>query len=714
MKHLLRLSVIPLASLVAIGCGGGDDGDDGNNPDAAPPAPACSIQSENEATPGSPYNLNTFETQVMPDLTANCASCHTGDNFLGGFQFFVGERPDCNFINTFNTLINYIDLVNPANSRLVVAKQLPGHPDYDEQIYLNYITEAANNGGGGGITPPPVASPADFTVFTNAIQPLFDAQTCTAGGCHGAGAGTFLLTPNATGDALGANFIETTARYSLDLPNNSLVYLKATNNHGGWTSTMPDGTAEAGILLGWIEAAAANNTPTGGGPNVGCVSPDSYNIGVFEDEILPMFRGDLDWNDVGNESRFNGCVANGQCHGVVRQGKFSLANSMPIEDMFSTFLCYVNQGNPSRSAVVMCPLGSQGSAFCPVGHPGGEIFPDAEDLNFQKLLSFVYSGRGTVQPFDFAFFIRNINTIFNDFNAVQGGALGLTCADRAECHGVDGPGQPVPGGSNFPIIGEQIDIGSLTFNFTSAASFANFLIPNDSSLRIYPTNLIFAGSDFATGLAHRGGECFPPGSAEDQVISKFVAGLQPDAAGNIFDFLVFGDFNAAQITDEPIANENQLEAVIFDRLGSREFNNGEADLFSSADAFVDLNIPFPRDQTAGRIAYAQLCVFNAGSRVEDVQFVVDTAASQNDSQIYVNGVLTAQGAAGAATAISRLNPFISGGEPARLLLKIFQPADDNIVDGDFGFEFKVLDENGNVFLNNEIIFTTSCKNGGGL
>jgi len=711
MKHLLRLSVIPLASLVAIGCGGGDDGGDGADVDAST-EPACSIQSQNEATPGSPYNLNTFETVIMPHLTANCAACHANGNAFGGFEFYVGDVGTCEFINTFNALLPYIDLVNPANSRIVVAKQIAGHPDYDETVYLNYITAAAN-AGGGGITPPPVASPADFTVFTNQIQPLFDRNGCTAGGCHGAGAGGFLLTATATGDALSQNFIETTSRYSLSLPNNSLVYLKATNNHGGWTSTMPAGTADAGVLLAWIEAAAANNVG-GGGANAGCVSPDSYNIGVFQDEILPMFRGELDWNDVGNESRFNGCVANGQCHGVVRPGKFSLANSMPIADMFSTFLCYVDQGNPSRSEVVMCPLGSGGSAFCPVNHPGGEIFPDAEDLNFQKLLSFVYSGRGTVQPFDFAFFVRNINTIFNDFNAVQDGALGLTCADRAECHGVDGPGQPVPGGSNFPIIGEQIDVGSLTFNFTSAASFANFLIPEESSLRIYPTDLIFAGSEFATGLHHRGGQCFPPGAAEDLVISKFVGGLQPDGNGNILDFLVFGDFNAAQVNDKPVPNENQVEAAIFDRLGAREFNNGQADLFSSADAFVDLNLVFPRAQTAGRIAYAQLCIFNAGSRVEDVQFIVDTAASQNDSQIYVNGVLTAQGAAGAATAISRLNPFINGGEPARLLLKIFQPANDNIAAGDFGFEFRVVDENGNAFSNNEIIFTTSCKNGGGL
>ncbi len=324
------------------------------------------------------------------------------------------------------------------------------------------------------------------------------------------------------------------------------------------------------------------------------------------------------------------------------------------------------------------------------------------------MLAYLFGSRLDSTPLDYAFFVRKINPIFNDPQAVEGGATGRTCADTAACHGVSVAGQAPPNGSNFPIIPSASDDARLTYNFVSAASFVNFIDPNDSSLFLYPTNEIANTADhpLATGLPHPGGADFAVNSNEARAILQWAAGLRPDNAGVQGNWLVAGDFAGTQISDLTVVNEANAQPSIFDLSGG-SFNAGQWDGFFSDDGLVDLNRVFPRAQGTTRIAYAVAYLTNLSPIDLRVQIQIDTA---NPARIYVGNLLAAQDDdGGGASAIATLPAYGGDNKPTRVLIKLLQRAGDN----GLSFTARLRDELGNPLTDTsgELVITLGANGG---
>jgi hypothetical protein len=475
--------------------------------------------------------------------------------------------------------------------------------------------------------------------------------------------------------------------------------------HASGASRQVDQT-QSQALLAWIEDAKKNNVPNpGGGGAPGCAPVDKFNLGVFRSEILPVLSGAVDLNQPDGVGRGAGCMSS-QCHGIDRgPGKLSLVASADPATQLQNFACFVDLNSPSASQILACPTDQ---FYCQLQHPGQDVLGGNNDFNYQKLLAFIYGAKANVSPFDFAFFVRNINTIFNDINAVEGGAQGRTCADTFSCHGVSIAGQVPPNGSDFPIIPAATGLDRLTFNFVSATGFTNFLTPNGSSLFLYPTNEIAnrAGNPFATGLAHPGGPDFAVNSNEANLILTWAAGLRPDNQGFNRNWLVLGDFPASLITDQTLIDELTVEPAIFD-LGGGFFNRGEWDGTFSANANIDLNAVFPRVNTT-RIAYAVAYVVNTVPRPIQVQMQV---ATNNPLRIYINNELEGQNdQAGGNTVFVNLP---AAGTPntkaTKILIKLLQRAND----AQFAFTAQFRDQFGTLLtdVTRELVFTLG-PNGG--
>ena len=661
----------------------------------------CQINAEGEKSPGYPYDLAEFGEKVLPMLQGNCAAagCHAAPEGQKGFTVWAQAAVgDCGYAQTFNSLSDFIDLASPSNSAVIVSVSgaLATHPfilppeDERYTTLLDYITKASQlfiADGGAGSTPPPGASPFDYAVFQTAIQPILDTaedRGCAQSACHGTGAGNFRLTAAPARDSaeMEANFIEVTRRMNLASPETSLFYLQATTRHGANASVLAS-RQQAEAILAWIKTAAENS----GGENPGCVPVDRFNGNVFADEVLPLLRGDIDYNNPGSGSTTTGCMR-GPCHGTDRgPGILYLSDTQDAARNLANFACFVDVRNPSRSQALLCPLDDPGCVRRP--HPGQDVFGGADDLNYQKLLAFIYGSQLDATPLDFAFFVRRVNPIFNDLNAVEGGAQGRTCGDTASCHGVSVAGQPPPNGSNFPIIPNATDKARLTFNFASASSFVNFVNPEESSLFLYPTNEIANVADhpYATGLPHPGGEDFAVDSVEARTILKFAQGLRPDGNGFVTDFLVAGDYPATQISDLTPVNEIGSKPEIFDSSGAQQFNNGQWDGFFAADETIDLNVAFPRAATSGRAAYAVVYLTNTTSTDITAQIVVDT---NNAARVFVGDALVAQADGNEISAVASLPSYRASNTTTRVMIKLLQRSGDD----DFRFTLALRDEFG--------------------
>jgi hypothetical protein len=701
MYRLARaLAVTPLLAGCVTGGTPNNDGPPNTND------PACQIGVEGERVPGYPYDLSAFANDVLPVLTTNCAAagCHGAPAGAGGYTIWAEAAVgNCDYAKTFNTLARFIDLNNPGNSRVVVAINggLATHPiKYDAGdarlgALTAYIADASatnSGGGGGGVTPPPGASPFDYDVFQATIQPILDTAEgigCAGVGCHGNGAGNFTLVANpaAGSQDMLDNFLAVTARTSLQSPAASLVYLKATTRHSGSTVIS---LQQNGAMLAWIQAAADAN---GGQDPSACASPDLFNLGVFRDEIYPVLAGDVDLNNAGGGGTTTGCVR-GPCHGTDRgPGTLFLSDQISPAQNLQNFACFVDLAAPSRSQILTCPS----DIDCATGrHPGQDVFQGGQDFNYKRVLAFLYGSNVNRQPLDYAFFIRQINPIFNDLQAVEGGAQGRTCADAISCHGVSIAGEPASNGSNFPIFPNVSDDARLSFNFVSTAGFVNFLDANQSSLFLYPTNEIANTRDnpLATGLPHPGGTDFAVDSREALTILKWAAGLRPDNQGFITDWLVAGDYPATQIADLTPIDEVNATPRIFDATGAAQFNNGQWDgLFQDDrdDVTVDLNRAFPRAVNNGRIAYAVAYLTNTNAFDITAQLEI---RSPNAVRVYVGDRLVAQSenAENGVVAIADLPAYINNSNSTRVLVKLFQRANDN------GLEFsaRARDEFGNL------------------
>ncbi len=483
------------------------------------------------------------------------------------------------------------------------------------------------------------------------------------------------------------NFIAVTSRANLTTPASSLVYLRAFTRHAsGGSAVITD--PEAQQLLAWIEDAQDN---AGGGPVAGCAPVDRFNSSVFRDEIYPILRGDLDLNNPGGNGLAIGCTR-GPCHGTDRgPGVLYMSDTADVQTNLQNFACFVDLISPSSSEILLCPLDDPRCRRSP--HPGQDVFGGANDLNYQRLLAFLYGSKVDASPVDFAFFVRRINPIFNDINAVEGGAQGRTCSDTVGCHGVGVAGQAPPNGSNFPIIPNAADKARLTFNFASSASFVNFLAPEESSLFLYPTNEIadVANHPLATGLPHPGGADFAVDSNEARNILRWASGLRPDGQGFVTDWLVAGDYPASRVTDTTAIDEVNSIPAIFDPTGASQFNGGQWDALFSTSRVVDLNTSFPRDATSGRVAYAVAYLVNTTGQDITAQL---TITSPNAIRAWVGTTLVAQAeqANVGVSAIAQLPAYATAKKSTRVLIKVFQRAADD----DFTFSVQLRDDLGNV------------------
>ena len=713
LKHLIWLLFVCNAQFM-IGCFGSP------GPSTGQPTidPACQYNSKGngEASPGYPFDVAKFETDIQPVLAKSCGSqgCHAAPT--GNSNFIVwsaAKRGDCEFVKGFNSFVGKVDLATPANSAALTAVNggLAGHPfkldatSPDLAKLQSFVSSAAttfaSGSGGGGVVPPPGPSPFDFKVFQATIEPML--ATCAGAGCHSApGASGFTVTfPPADKDHAD-NFVAVTGRTNLQNPASSLIYVQATVQHGSGKSRTVNAT-QAPALLQWITDAKAN---AGNNPNPTCAPVGNFNLGVFRTEVLPILDGSLDLNIPGGQGRGPGCMSTA-CHGVDRgPGKLSLILAAEATTQLQNFACFVNLAAPSSSEILLCPLNQPGCRKQP--HPGQDVLGGNNDLNYQRLLAFVYGAKTQVSPLDFAFFVRNINPIFSDINAVEGGALGKSCADTQTCHGVSVAGQAAPNGSNFPILPNATGLDLLTANFVSATGFVTFLNPGESSLFLYPTNEIAnrAAHPFATGIDHPGGLDFAVDSVQARAIVQWAGGLRPDRQGFNANWLVLGDFAASQITDQTALQEDSVTPNIFDR-GGGSFNIGQWDGFFSTNASVDFNVPFPRAATSGRVAYAVAYVVNTTPRLIKAQIQFNT---NNPIRIYVDNQLSAQNInGGGATAFLSLNPAGTG-KAVKVLVKLLQRSGDAA----FSFQAQFTDQQTGVAFTDatrELVFTLG-PNGG--
>src|SRR3954470_12265699 len=174
------ISLLTLCSAMLIGCAGSDDGPGNSDP-------KCQINTPSEKSPGYPYKLDKFKSDVLPVLTATCtgAGCHSAPTGQGSFTVWTATE-GCDFNQTFNSTIAKIDLTAPNNSKLiaVVTGGDPAHPKTfnanvaGDKASLDkltaFITDAKTTqdaGGGGTDTAGPGPSPFDYTVFKTQVQP---------------------------------------------------------------------------------------------------------------------------------------------------------------------------------------------------------------------------------------------------------------------------------------------------------------------------------------------------------------------------------------------------------------------------------------------------------------------------------------------------------------------------------------------------------------
>lgn len=708
--------LVAIAGLAIAGCGPADDG--GSGVDAGVSA-LCQIQGASEPFPGYPFEYQTFKDTIYPALVSDCGSsgCHGAPTGQGGYNVFGdGDTcPDAQSFNAFKAYSDYASASAASGSRMVAAVDgtLPAHVAKDALIptFTDFVEKGIaryQEDSGGGKQPP--YNYFDAGEYASKIQPMLEG--CLVGGaCHGVDSGSgrvYLATANAAAGTaeLTDNIKAVVALVDINKTAiDSTFYKKSTDGHLSLTVSDP-ATLEA-----WIQAGIDNIPPDngGGGEPIGCEDPSRFNEGVFRDEIMPMLLGEVDYNDIDGNRTTVGCLRS-ECHALDRgPGKFYIDLTAPTSEQIEAFSCFVNLENPSRSQVLLCPLQEAG-CVAPGTHPGEDVFADVQDLNYQKVVAYLYATANGATPLDFAFFARKINTIYNDENAVDDGNVGLTCAS-AGCHNSPFAGQ-VDNGSNFGIIPEAFQERELFLNYVQSANFTFFPQADQSSLFLYPTNEI-ANTDnpLATGIDHPGGLCFDVDSQFALDVLKFAGGIRPNADGFLQDMLVAGVFAASDIDQESISDEANMTPRIFERSGAgQQFNGGEWDGFFSNNNEIDFLEAFEleADEVDGVNAYAVAYVLNTEFRALKVRAQVN---SENDIQLYFgNGEDQANNGNPAAVTFE-LPPF-GGTEPAvtPIIVKLFKDAADQT----FSFNIQFEDDNGNVLndADKKLVFTLSAEQAG--
>ena len=129
----------------------------------------------------------------------------------------------------------------------------------------------------------------------------------------------------------------------------------------------------------------AEGTPPDASAPLTCLGVDQYDPDVFANEIMPILTGDVDLNNPG--AGYPGC-AREACHGFNRgPGGLFLDESDTAMNNLSRFACFVDLTDPPASQVLVCPLGLEGCVR--PSHPGADVFSGVDDLNYQRLLSYL-------------------------------------------------------------------------------------------------------------------------------------------------------------------------------------------------------------------------------------------------------------------------------------------------------------------------------------
>jgi hypothetical protein len=693
--------------------------------------PECIIDEEGEKRPGDPYDYELYKTDIAPLLVQTCTvgNCHlpgtppTGAN--GGFIVYPNAASDpCDSVKTFRSFDEKSDETTVENSRTLYAINggLAIHPAkaadntlVGGQATLDKIQGFIQNAHdycveNGGCAPAGALDYFDYQVYQDVIQPGLDKAGnnvgCSAGAtCHAPpGQLGLALTPNPAKDSpeMEANYASVKSKIAVPGatdPTTTIFYINAVTAHGGGVSTQIDGatqTALADFIQKAIDAAEGRGDET-------CADPAQLDIGVFENEILPMLRGERDYNDLGADATATGCVR-APCHGTSRPASLTLIPTDPVETQLANFACFVNLVSPSASQVLLCPTLDPRCVKHP--HPGDRIFDGAEDQNYRKLLGFLFSTNNTANtPTDLGFFARKINgSIFDNRAAVEDGAQGRTCADTNDCHGIAVAGQAPPNRSNFGILPNAGDnLAQLESNFFEATAFINFLEPEASSLFQYPTNLIAEDdpdiNPFGTGINHPGGEAFAVDSQFALDILTWAQGLRLINGFNR-NWLIAGSFQGADDIDfnTPIDEETETPAIFENSRGQDLAGKWDA-LFEIQDnvdvaTFIDSNVE-------GQIAYAVAYVFNTTNVEQEVNLTIN---SINEVEVHFGGSQTrlAPNQEGTLTAFI---PPTRAEDPAinRILIKMFQGAND----GGMSFTAQLLNENDEQFNDTDIIIKTS-------
>ncbi len=550
------------------------------------------------------------------------------------------------------------------------------------------VPPAADAGDGDdGVCDAPYVNCA---VFVDQIMPAFQDANCLGVGCHAQETSTadFGLYTDVDPDSpeMAENFRSVHGLIDLNEPDLSPIYRRSIDNHAA--VTLPDEDAEA--LLAWIEDAAETAADSGEPPPSG-VDVSQFNVGVFRDEVFPILDGrDLNTDEV----REVGCTSPA-CHGEGGGAvNFILDPSREAEQNLESFANFVNLNNPVRSQALLC---AQNLPGCRVDHPGGAYFENANDLNYQRVIAYIYASANN-SPLDFAFFAERIQPIFNDDDFTVDNQT--NCQD-AGCHGVEFPGQRPGNNTNFPIlrIVDPNDIQGLTENFVNATAFTNFLDPESSSLFLFPTNQI----------AHRPGAVIDINNnadhAEfvDEILLRWIGGLRPDGQGFGRHFLLAGPYNIEDLNQSTAIDEvnglpryrDPTEAINDNRGWLEEFTQ-EEDPDDPDDAFIDLDARFGNIRAnAPRAAYASVYLINADSFPLDVRLEVE---SDNDIHVYFGDQDQDRRDGGDVVLTQRIEPFSGGdGDLVRILIKVFEPVDQD----DFGFTARFFDNDRNVPLTDE-------------
>jgi hypothetical protein len=673
----LILISAPLALLLSVGCSSSPTGPGGGG--------ECAIQAEGEKEPGFPFSLKTYEEQVLPVLKEQCASCHDPgavNEANWAIKAQAAEKGNCEYADTFNALKDVADTTTPENSAFVATRAVTPHDTLPAEAFdtlLAYVQEAnAACVEGGGCQDAGGILFFNKETFESTIQPALLA-TCGTAGCHAEpGQGGFNLKPEAVAGSpeSQANFDAVTSNNVTPLgvePEQSLIYIQATELHGQGASRQLE-AADADALLAWItDAKAAFDESGGQAGGVNCADDALLNRLAWENEIFPLLRGEVDYNDPNNDQILTGCArtggAEGACHDTPRPGSFDLVGTP--EEALQKFACFIDLNTPSRSQVLLCP---SKDAACRVGeHPGGELFVDANDVNYQKMLSFLFASVADKSPIDFAQFAVNINPIFDDPNACNEEGQLRACTDRG-CHFVQVAGAIPDNNSDFGLL-EEVgqDPEELKTNYASASNFISFGVPEASSLFLYPTNEI-ANDDnqFASGIEHGGGQCFAVDSAQADDVLAWAEALRPDAEGFQTAWLVQGNFPTIDPDDDPLADEENVRPEIF-TIANGDQNNGEWDFFQSDVQDVDVGAAVGGQVGNGRIVYAASYLMNT---TQDTLQVELTIQSQNQIEAYFGDQppVTIQGAGTVTVNIPPYSP--DNPELTRILLRIFEAAND--------------------------------------